>query len=79
MVLMVSLPEQAQQNMQDNIKANDDVCRAIKWLDEHNIVFSEYDDKVVRRLVDTLKVNSDNTITVYLKGGIEITEALYES
>ena len=78
MVLRQQL-KQAQQNMQDNIKANDDVCRAIKWLDEHNIVFSEYDDKVVRRLVDTIKVNSDDTITVYLKGGIEITEAVYES
>ena len=77
MVLRQQL-KQAQQNMQDNIKANDDVCRAIKWLDENNIVFSEYDDKVVRRLVDTVKVNSNDTITVYLKGGIEINEPIYE-
>ena len=76
MVLRQQL-KQAQQNMQDDIRANEDVCRAIKWLEEHDIVFTEYDDKVVRRLVDTIKVNSDETITVYLKGGIEITEPIY--
>lgn len=50
------------------------VC--IKWLDENEIIFDKYDDTVVRRLVDTIRVNSDETITVYLKGGIEVTESL---
>lgn len=69
--------KQAQQSMQDTITANDDVARAIEWLDTHEVIFDRYDDIVVRRLVDTIKVNSDDTITVYLKGGIEITEAIY--
>ena len=69
--------KQAQQSMQDSISANNEVARAIEWMDTHEIVFDRYDDIVVRRLVDTIKVNSDDTITVYLKGGIEITEAVY--
>lgn len=69
--------KQAQQAMQDSITANDEVARAIEWLDTHEIVFDKYDDVVARRLVDTIKVNSDDTITVYLKGGIEITESVY--
>ena len=75
MVLRQQL-KQAQQGMQDSIRTNDEVLRAIKWLDENEIIFDKYDDTVVRRLVDTIRVNSDETITVYLKGGIEVTESL---
>ena len=69
--------KQAQMSMQDTITVNDEVARAIEWLDTHEVIFDKYDDIVVRRLADTIKVNSDDTITVYLKGGIEITEAIY--
>jgi hypothetical protein len=71
--------KQAQQSMQDSIKTDAQIARAIKWLDENGTVFEEYDDVTVRRLVDTIRVNNDDTITVYLKGGIEITEPLKES
>lgn len=72
--------KQAQSNMQDSISANDELERAMEWLDGHDVVFSEFNDVVVRRLVDTIRVNSDDySITVYLKGGIEITEPLKES
>ena len=71
--------KQAQQSMQDSIKTDAQIARAIKWLDENRTVFEEYDDVTVRRLVDTIRVNNDDTITVYLKGGIEITEPLKES
>lgn len=77
MVLRQQL-KQAQQNMQDNIRANDEVVRAVKWLDDHDIVFDKYDEVVARRLIDSVKVNSDDTITVYLKGEIEITEPIYK-
>lgn len=66
--------KQAEKNVENNIKINKEIARAVKWLDEYGIVFEEYDDVVVRRLVDTIRVNSDDTITVYLKGGVEITE-----
>ncbi|MCR5636244.1 MAG: recombinase family protein [Clostridiales bacterium] len=68
--------KQAQQSMQDSIKTNEKVLKAIKWLEEHEVIFDKYDDTVVRRLADTIRVNTDETITVYLKGGIEITEQI---
>ena len=69
----------AQQHMQDNIKTNEEVLRAIRWLEENEILFDEYEDATIRRLVDTIRVNADETITVYLKGGVEITESLNET
>lgn len=68
--------KQAQEIMQKNTQANEDVARSMRWLQENDAAFSEYDDVVVRRLVDTIKVNSDDSITVVLKGGISITEQL---
>ncbi len=67
---------QAQRMMQDSIRANEAITRAAEWLEKNEIVFDVYDDVVVRRLVDTIRVNDDDTITVILKGGIEITEPL---
>lgn len=36
----------------------------------------EWDEAVIRQLVDTVKVLSEDTITVYLRGGIEITQSI---
>ncbi len=68
--------KQAQQSVENSIRANKDVLKAIRWLEEHKIVFDDYNDTTVRRLVDTIRVNTDDTVTVYLKCGIEITELL---
>ena len=54
--------------------ASDEVTRAAEWLDTHEIVFEKYDDVIVRRLIDTIRVNKDDTISVILKGGVEITD-----
>lgn len=75
MVLREQL-KQAEKNIQTNIRVKEETARAVQWLDKHEIVFEEYDDIVVRRLVDTIRVNGDDTITVYLKGGVEIIENL---
>lgn len=37
---------------------------------------TEWDEAVVRQLVDTVKVLSDDTIKVYLRGGIEIQQSI---
>ena len=66
--------KQAQQTEQDSVITSDEVTRAIEWLDTHEIVFEKYDDVIVRRLIDTIRVNKDDTISVILKGGIEITD-----
>ncbi|MDE7242642.1 MAG: hypothetical protein K2O18_01520, partial [Oscillospiraceae bacterium] len=34
----------------------------------------EWDESIIRQLVDTVKVMSADTIIVYLQGGIEITQ-----
>lgn len=68
--------KQAQEIMQKNTQANEDVVRISEWLNNQDFAFDEYDDVVVRRLVDTIKVNSDDTITLTLKGGIVISEGL---
>ena len=75
MVLREQL-KQAEKNIQTNIRVKEETARAVQWLEKQEIVFEEYDDIVVRRLVDTIRVNGDDTITVYLKGGVEITENL---
>ena len=71
--------KQAQQKIQDSAKYDSDVQRAMLWLDENRMTFDKYDDITIRRLVDTIKVNKDDTITVNIKGGVEITMTLNES
>lgn len=68
--------KQAQEIMQKSTQTNEEVARISEWLNNQNLAFDEYDNVVVRRLVDTIKVNSDDTITVVLKGEISITEQL---
>lgn len=68
--------KQAQEIMQKNTRTNEEVARISEWLNDHDLAFDEYDDVVVRRLVDTIRMNSDDTITLTLKGGIVISEGL---
>ena len=62
--------------MQKNTEVNEEVKRITEWLKGRDLVFEEFDDVVVRRLVDTIRVNRDDTITLTLKGGVELTEAI---
>lgn len=68
--------KRAKNEAENNIKINEGVARAAKWIEENSMVFDEYDDVIVRRLVDTIQVNGDDTITVFLKGGVQITEGI---
>lgn len=68
--------KRAKNEVENNIKINEGVARAAKWIEENSMVFDEYDDVIVRRLVDTIQVNGDDTITVFLKGGVQITEGI---
>ena len=42
-------------------------------LSDDSLRFDEYDDKYVRVLIDCIKVNTDSTLTVIIKGGVPIT------
>lgn len=59
-----------------NEKINQEVERLTKWLTENDVSFESYDDIVVRRMVELIRVNNDNTITVFSKFGSEIVENL---
>ena len=47
------------------------------WLEEEEISFSEYDDDVVRYLVDSIRVTEDLKLIINLKGGTTVTEELF--
>ena len=66
----------AKAKISQNEKINQEVERLTKWLTEHDVSFESYDDVVVRRIVELIRVNNDNTITVFSKFGSEIVENL---
>ena len=66
----------AKAKISQNEKINQEVERLTKWLTEHDVSFESYDDVVVRRIVELIRVNNDNTITVFSKFGSEIIENL---
>ena len=37
---------------------------------------SEWDEALIRQLVDTVKVNSAKKITVFLRGGIQVEQGM---
>ena len=65
----------AKAKISQNEKINQEVERLTKWLTEHDVSFESY-DVVVRRIVELIRVNNDNTITVFSKFGSEIIENL---
>ena len=42
-------------------------------LSDDSLRFDEYDDKYVWVLIDCIKVNTDSTLTVIIKGGVPVT------
>ena len=57
-----------------NADANAEIKRITEILENENFSFTEYDDLIVRRIVECIRVMSDKTIVIILKGGFEITE-----
>ena len=59
-----------------NISENEEIKRISEILEKEGFSFTEYDDVIVRRIVDCIRVMSDKTIIITLKGGLEISEAV---
>ena len=57
-------------------EVNSEIKRLCDWLDSHDTIFSEYDDMVIRRVVECIKVFKDGTIKVITKFGAEATETV---
>ncbi len=47
-----------------------------EFLEQAPIDYTAYDDTLVRQLIDTIKVNSDNTLKIYFKNGLEYEQSI---
>lgn len=57
-------------------ECNKEIKKITEFLENEAFEMKEYDDTIIRRIVDCIKVMSDKTIVIILKGGFEITEKL---
>lgn len=61
---------------QDNAQIVQRIEDAAATMEQTSANISEWDEALIRQLVDTVKVHSAEKITVYLRGGIEIQQTL---
>jgi len=59
-----------------NAEINQRIMDAAELLDRDAINITEWDESVIRQMVETVKVLSKNEIIVTLKGGAEINQRL---
>ncbi len=64
----------AQVSAEDKINA--EVARIKEMLSARSTDFTTFDDATVRRLVECIRVMSDKSIVITIKGGFQITEAV---
>lgn len=63
--------EMQRQNNASTVRRIEDAAAAMEQASCH---ISQWDEAIIRQLVDTVKVLSANKITVYLKGGVQIDQ-----
>ena len=68
--------ETAKAKLDKSEEVNSEIKRLCDWLDSHDTSFTEYDDMVIRRVVECIKAYKDGTIKVITKFGTEITETV---
>ena len=68
--------ETAKAKLDKSEEVNSEIKRLCDWLDSHDTSFTEYDDMVIRRVVECIKAYKDGTIKVITKFGTETTETL---
>lgn len=57
-----------------NVKVSQQITRALEAMQNASAELTEWDEPVIRQLVDTVKVVSADEIIVYLRGGAEIRQ-----
>ena len=67
--------ELARQKADACSEANQELARIEKILSEEIISFDVFDDIVIRRLVECIRVMKDRKIVVILKGGLQAEES----
>lgn len=60
----------------DDTGADQQIKRAVALMENASADLTEWDEPVIRQLVDTVKVISADEITVYLRGGVEIQQKI---
>ena len=68
--------ETAKAKLDKSDEVNSEIKRLCDWLDSHDTSFTEYDDMVIRRVVECIKAYKDGTIQVITKFGTETTETV---
>ena len=58
------------------VMINSELERIEKMFSSTEVSFSEYDDVVVRRLIECIRVEKESKIIVVLKGGMQTEENL---
>lgn len=66
----------AKESMKSDETVNSEIERMEKMFTDANISFNEYDDVVVRRLVECIRVMKNNKIIVSFKGGLQVEEKI---
>ena len=69
--LNARLKELEESNKIDNNK-RDRITQALKNIDKSSCELTEYNDMLVRKLIECIKVNSKTEITIIFKGGMEV-------
>ena len=59
-----------------NAEINQRIVDAAELLDKDTLDITEWDESVIRQMVETVKVLSKNEIIVTLKGGAEINQRM---
>lgn len=70
--LNARLKELEESNMIDNNK-RDRITQELQNIDNSSCELTEYNDMLVRKLIECIKVNSKTEITIIFKGGMEAT------
>ncbi len=73
-----SILEAEKQKKQNSTKPEYDLKCMLEELSKNNISLEDYDDILVRKLIDSVIVQSDNTIKIYFKGGLETVKEIPE-
>jgi len=68
--------ELAKSKAENNDLINSEVENLLTWFKSCDVSFSEYDDLMVRRLVECIQVMSDHRIVITLKGGFRGEEVI---
>ena len=64
--------------LKNNESAKTELERLDKYLSENRAVIDEFDEAVIYRTIDCIRVTKDAKLIICIKGGIEITEDYYD-